>query len=288
MIVYWALVGLIAQFFVEFCNEYHTVLFYSTLILSFSLYLILVFYFYLKSAKKSFTILSLISFPFLISLLLMQFVQINLSRLVDVVFLLLGILLIYIIVRKQEKRVRQLVVLAGYCLMLIPIYPIVYTNVNYAVMKNKSLSNQELGEFDISIADRKGQRFKLSNFKGKTICVDMWASSCGNCITSMPKFESLNKEFKKNKDYKIISLYCPIKKEQTYEWFKEYIDKKFPYDIDYYYIDFESFRKLNIWKFPEFLIIDKNSNLVYRGQIAYEPYIHDNIYNKLKSINENN
>ena len=82
-------------------------------------------------------------------------------------------------------------------------------------------------------------------------------------------------------------MYCPIKEEQTFEWFKEYIDRKFDYDIDYYYIDYESFNKLNIRQFPEFLIVSKQSNLVYRGQISYLPYVNDNIYSKLKSINEN-
>ena len=61
---------------------------------------------------------------------------------------------------------------------------------------------------------------------------------------------------------------------------------KFYYNIDFYYIDFESFNKLNIKQFPEFLIINKNNKMVYRGQISYLRYVSDNIYNKLKSVNE--
>ncbi len=173
------------------------------------------------------------------------------------------------------------------CILIIPSYYFIYDNILYYTSRSEVNTSQNLGDFNFKIRDRNGVSFNLADLKGKTVCVDMWSSSCGNCISSMPEFEELNTKFKNDKDYKIISLYCPIKEEQSFEWFKDYINRKFDYNIDYYYIDYESFKKLNIRQFPEFLIISKGSNLVYRGQISYLPYVNDNIYKKLKSINEN-
>jgi thiol-disulfide isomerase/thioredoxin len=217
----------------------------------------------------------------------MQFAQVNLPRLLDVAILIIGSLLIFYFVNSNKSKAKQNLLVLLFFIFIGLVYPIGYDNIWYYNNKSELKENQNLGDFNFKVTDRDGASFNISDLSGKTVCIDMWASSCGNCIASMPEFEKLNQKFKSNNNYKIISLYCPIKEEQTFEWFKEYIDRKFDYDIEYYYIDYKSFNKLNIREFPEFLLISKSSNLIYRGQISYLPYVSDNIYNKLKSINEN-
>lgn len=286
MIVYWVLIGLLPQISVEFYSNHRANIFYLTIVFSFFFFLLLVFRFLKKINSNSSVSVLLLGIPYLFFLLIMQIAQINIPRLTDVFLIIIGLVLVFILYIKLKNIYQQLFVIFLYCLFLAPVYPILYNNMWYGFTKNSMLEVNQLKEFDLNIIDRNGFKSKLSDYNKQTICVDMWSSSCGNCISSMPDFEKLNLSFTRDKDYKIISLYCPIKKEQTYDWFKEYIDGKFDYNIDYYYIDFESFNKLNIRQFPEFLIIDKNSNLVYRGQISYLPYVSDNIYNKLKFVNE--
>lgn len=287
MILYWIIVGLIPRFFNDFYAEHKAVVFFMQLILSFSIYLFLTFFIFRKNPLRSFWSILILGAPFLIFLGLMQLAELNLPRLLDIGVLCLGIALVYIIIRKQKTKSIQIVFLSAYCLALIPIYPIAYENLWYAAKKGNAIENTKLNGLDFRITDRDGKSNKLSDFKGKIICIDMWSSSCGNCIASMPQFESLNAEFQNNPNYRIISLYCPLNQSQTFDWFQKYIDRKFSYNIDYYYIDYESFNKLNIRKFPEFILVNKEGDIKYRGQIVYERYVKDNIYQMLRTLNEN-
>ncbi|MES2514920.1 MAG: TlpA disulfide reductase family protein [Bacteroidota bacterium] len=212
----------------------------------------------------------------------------NWPRVADLFFIILGVGTIATMDMKHSSNRQKVIVFIISLLLIIPLYYLTYDNISHYASKNELRKTRTLGSFNFKITDRRGVSFNMDELKGKTVCVDMWASSCGNCISAMPDFEKLNLSFRNDTNYKIISLFCPVKEEQTYEWFKEYINRKFNYDIDYYYIDFETFHKLNIRQFPEFLLISKGSNLVYRGQISYLPYVSDNIYAKLKSIHENN
>ena len=286
IIVYWILIGIVPKIFVEIYQNKHEDIVKGTIIVSIFIYLILVSYTYNKIAVKSVRSFLLISCPYILFLLLIVIISSNLPRLVDIIFILFGITIIYCYFKKKIDIKKVLLVISLYCIVLTPLYVISYDNILYLVSKNKMLEEEKLDSFNLKIIDKNGKILVLSDFKDKTILVDMWSSACGNCIKSMPDFEKLNSSFKNDYDYKIISLYCPISEEQTYEWFKKYIDMKFYYNIDFYYIDFESFNKLNIKQFPEFLIINKNNKMVYRGQISYLRYVSDNIYNKLKSVNE--
>lgn len=47
----------------------------------------------------------------------------------------------------------------------------------------------------ITLPDASGARVQLSEFKGKVVLVDFWASWCVSCKTSFPALDSLYKEF---------------------------------------------------------------------------------------------
>ncbi|MDQ3963323.1 MAG: TlpA family protein disulfide reductase [Actinomycetota bacterium] len=45
---------------------------------------------------------------------------------------------------------------------------------------------------DITMTDFDGDRFELSDFEGKPLVVNFWASWCPNCIAEMPDFEKVH------------------------------------------------------------------------------------------------
>ena len=51
--------------------------------------------------------------------------------------------------------------------------------------------------FDFSAMDKDGNTVKLSDYKGKKVYINVWASWCGPCVREMPELE---KAYKKLKD----------------------------------------------------------------------------------------
>ena len=53
---------------------------------------------------------------------------------------------------------------------------------------------------DVAFKDAEGKKYTISDFKGKVIVIDVWATWCGSCLKNMPKFMELINSFKENKD----------------------------------------------------------------------------------------
>ena len=53
---------------------------------------------------------------------------------------------------------------------------------------------------DVAFKDAEGKKYTISDFKGKVIVIDVWATWCGSCLKNMPKFMEFINSFKENKD----------------------------------------------------------------------------------------
>jgi thiol-disulfide isomerase/thioredoxin len=255
--------------------------------LSIVLYLNLLYIFYSGIKDKRKLDFILLASPYLLTFLIANILSSNIPRTIDLFYLCLGTTLVFFKFKENSFiNNRKYVIIIFYGFVVLT-YPYVYENINYNYHKNKPESVKVERELNFTLTDIHNLRYKLSDFKSKTVCIDMWSSTCGGCIRSMPEFEELNLHFKNNPDYKIISLFCPMKEHQTYEWFLNYIKEDFNYNIDYYYIDRQSFKKLGIYQFPEFILVNKNNRIVYRGLVTYKQSTFDNIYDKLEKINAN-
>ena len=63
--------------------------------------------------------------------------------------------------------------------------------------------------FDFTAIDKDGKTVKLSDFKGKKVYINMWASWCGPCMREIPELEKVYQKYKNNKDFVFLSITSP-------------------------------------------------------------------------------
>ena len=63
--------------------------------------------------------------------------------------------------------------------------------------------------FDFSAIDKDGKTVKLSDYKGKKVYINVWASWCGPCIREMPELEKVYQKLKDKEDVVFLSITSP-------------------------------------------------------------------------------
>jgi thiol-disulfide isomerase/thioredoxin len=113
---------------------------------------------------------------------------------------------------------------------------------------------------NFSYPDINGKTISLSDFKGKYVYIDVWATWCGPCKTESPHFESLKKEYEKNSNIVFLSISVDESKEA---WEKMVKEKELS--------DYQLFgggwasditKNYLVQSIPRFILIDKQGKIV--------------------------
>ncbi len=133
---------------------------------------------------------------------------------------------------------------------------------------SKKDERPKIKAFDFILTDQYGKAHKLSDYQGKTVFLNFWATWCPPCKEEMPYIEELYKEYGFNKkDVVILGVANPKSKDYPYsqdvskEEIKNFLKENnysFPVVFD------ESGEVLNnyyINAFPTTFMIDKNGNI---------------------------
>lgn len=59
---------------------------------------------------------------------------------------------------------------------------------------------------DVSFKDTKGNNYTISQFKGKVLVMDIWATWCSSCLKNMPLFMELKKRFSDNDEVEFVTV----------------------------------------------------------------------------------
>lgn len=111
---------------------------------------------------------------------------------------------------------------------------------------------------DIEAVDINNNTVNLSDFKGKYIYLDIWATWCTPCIFEIPYLEKLQEEFKNNQIV-FISISVDSKKEKWEEMLKERDLGGIQLYAGRNKI-IKDFYKVN--KIPRFILLDKEMNFI--------------------------
>ena len=112
---------------------------------------------------------------------------------------------------------------------------------------------------DFSLKGIDGKEYKLSNFKGKVVVLDFWATWCPSCRESLLFFEDLHKKYKDN-GLVVVGISVDISEGAV----KKFVESK---GLTYLILlDKENLVSdlYNVFSIPTTLIIDQKGNIVAR------------------------
>ncbi len=125
-----------------------------------------------------------------------------------------------------------------------------------------------------------GSVLQLDSQRGKTLVLDFWNTGCGICFQKFPDFDNLKQKYASNPEVAFYAVNLIGRKQELSHI--EKVTDKFSYSFENLYTDSlaaEQCRKLlHIEAVPAMIIINKNAEVVYKGNMNTEKYIFiDNI-----------
>lgn len=113
---------------------------------------------------------------------------------------------------------------------------------------------------DFTFPDLDGRQVSLSDFRGKVVLVNIWATWCPPCRDEMPSMQKLYERFK-GEDFEILAVSIDAEGREAVAPFMQQMNLTFPALLD----PEEKIRSLYvITGVPESFIIDRNGILVQR------------------------
>lgn len=109
-----------------------------------------------------------------------------------------------------------------------------------------------------SLKDRDGATFKLENFKGKLVCLDLWASWCASCRLETPHLQGLVDKYKNDKRIEFIS----ISFDTNLDKWKKAIEKDKPTWLQLIDDEKSIQNSYAVYEIPRFILIDKNGKIL--------------------------
>ncbi len=121
---------------------------------------------------------------------------------------------------------------------------------------------------DFTVYDGEGNAVKLSDFKGKPIVLNFWASWCPPCQSEMPDFDVMYKQYGDEVVFMMVN--CTDGSRETVEGAKAFIEGKHYSFPVYYDTDLDASTKYGAYSIPMTYFVDAKGDLVVhaRGAIS--------------------
>ena len=119
---------------------------------------------------------------------------------------------------------------------------------------------------DFTVYDLEGNAHKLSDFRGKPVIVNFWASWCGPCKSEMPDFQEKYEEYGETIHFLMVNL--TDGSQETVETASAFVDGQgytFPVYFD---TDYSGAIAYGVSAIPATYFIDENGAMVAYGKAA--------------------
>ena len=120
---------------------------------------------------------------------------------------------------------------------------------------------------DFTVFDYNGNEVKLSDYKGKPVVLNFWATWCYYCKQEMPDF---NKAYENYPDVQFLMVNATDGVQETMSMAKEYYEQQgFGFDV-FFDTNLEAVTNYNVTGFPTTYFIDAHGNLIAQAQGAID------------------
>lgn len=117
---------------------------------------------------------------------------------------------------------------------------------------------------DFTVTDKDGNEVKLSDFKGKPVVLNFWASWCGPCKSEMPDFEVAYGKYQESIHFLMVNLTDGM--QETVESASSYISQEgYTFPV-YYDTKSEAAVTYQVYSVPTSYFIDAEGNLIAMAQ----------------------
>lgn len=126
------------------------------------------------------------------------------------------------------------------------------------LMRYKASVPEEI--IDFNVEDAQGKVHRISDFKGRIVVLNFWATWCPPCVKEMPSLNNLAQAFPGNDLVVLAVCKDPRNKESALKLFSHYDQKQFPLFFESATPDNGS--SLNIKGLPTTMVLDRKGYLV--------------------------
>jgi len=177
---------------------------------------------------------------------------------------------------KQKKTL--LILIAVFVLLLVGAY-VLYERLGADVdpqqLATGDQSTEGTGEAaptipapDFTVFDLEGNEVRLSDFKGKPVIVNFWASWCGPCQMEMPDFNIKHQEYGDQIQFLMVNMTDGSR--ETLKSASGFIaDSGYTFPV-YYDTQLEAAMAYGVYALPTTYFIDTDGNLVTRATQAID------------------
>ena len=128
---------------------------------------------------------------------------------------------------------------------------------------DESSEQEKYAAPDFTVYDLGGTPHKLSDYAGKPVVLNFWASWCGPCKSEMPEFDEAYARYGENVNFLIVNL--TDGSSETVESASSYIDKNgYTFPV-YYDTDIDAAMKYGVTSIPATYFIDAEGYLAAYG-----------------------
>lgn len=135
---------------------------------------------------------------------------------------------------------------------------------NEEISDESDEEDTKIPAIDFTLVDQYGNTHTISEYKGKVIFLNFWATWCPPCRMEMPDIEAIYEEYEKNSgDVIILGVAAPnLGKEGSEEDIKKFLkDNGYTYPVVFDQTG-DILGQYSIQAFPTTFVIDKDGNLV--------------------------